>query len=267
MSGKAFLVFDIETVVDVGAASQFLSIAPEACTSIREALRSYQSEKTGGRSDFPKPPFHQVVAVGVLCGRIDGMPGDERIQMQTLTSQSADVAGEGDLLRWFFSGFEQLRPQLVSFNGRGFDLPVLKYRAMRNFVSVPLLHDKSNKWENYTVRYASNWHCDLLEVLSDYGASPRVTLDEICTVLGLPGKAGIDGSQVEGLYDAGRLSEIAAYCESDVVNTYLLFLRLLQHQGRLTPDGYNAAITELREYVSKEASTRPHLQPFSSVSV
>jgi predicted PolB exonuclease-like 3'-5' exonuclease len=265
MTGTAFLVFDVETVIDVPAASAFLALPDGDNASVRAALRDHQADKTGGRSDFPKPPFHQVIAISVLCGRTDGPPKDQRIQLQTLTSRSADAEGEGDLLRWFFGGFEQLRPQLVSFNGRGFDLPVLKYRAMRNFVSVPLLHDKSNKWENYAVRYASNWHCDLLEVLSDYGASPRVTLDEICTVLGMPGKVGIDGSQVEQMYDEGRLSEVAGYCETDVLNTYLLFLRWQHHQGRLTSDGYNAAISALRNYISNEAGTRAHLEPFAAI--
>ena len=265
MSGISFLVFDIETVVDAQAAARFLSIEQQETASVRTALRRYQADKTEGRSDFPKPPFHQVVAISVLCGRIEGPPNDQRIHLQTLTSRSADTEGEPGLLRWFFGGFEQLRPQLVSFNGRGFDLPVLKYRAMRNFVSVPLLHDKSNKWENYAVRYASHWHCDLLEVLSDYGASPRVTLDEICTVLGVPGKVGLDGSQVEEMYDEGRLAEIGAYCETDVLNTYLVYLRWQHHQGRLTDDGYNAAMAEVRNYVSNEVATRPHLKAFSSV--
>ena len=255
------LVFDVETVIDASAVKRFLYQDGEAST-LRRRMRDHRLEATDGRSDFVKPPFHQVVAISLLLARPAGEQDDQSLEIQTLTSRSGDADGEAELLAWFLNGFEQLKPQLVSFNGRGFDLPVLKYRAMRHGVRAPLLHDTRNKWENYSVRYAASWHCDLMDVMADYGASTRVGLEEICAVLGLPGKLGLDGGQVESFYEAARLDEIATYCETDVLNTYLVYLAYMRHQGRLSEDGHRGSLGHLASYLETHCSDRAYIDSF-----
>ena len=145
---------------------------------------------------------------------------------------------------------------------RGFDLPVLKYRAMVNGVSAPWLYGAGDKWNSYTQRYATDWHCDLLDVLSDYGASARVSLHEVSAVLGLPGKFGISGAEVAGLVDEGRIEDVRHYCETDVLTTYLVYLRLMMHRGTIGIDGYNAAIADIVAMIEQESGDRPYLNDF-----
>jgi predicted PolB exonuclease-like 3'-5' exonuclease len=162
----------------------------------------------------------------------------------------------------FFAYCGKLYPRLVSFNGRGFDLPVLKYRAMKHGVSARWLHQSANKWENYTSRYAPNWHCDLGEVLSDYGASARTKMNEVCAALDLPGKTGVDGSKVSDMYDNGEIEGIRRYCETDVLNTYLLYLRYVLHTGLSDHDGYNHAINLTVAWLEERAGDIPAYQEF-----
>ncbi len=206
---------------------------------------------------FPKPPFHTVVAIGFLHAVIDRTGDGVAYDLQELRCGGEASYSEAKLLQAFFQFFERHRPRLVTYNGRSFDLPVLKYRAMVHGVPSPSLHNR-----DYGYRYNIDWHCDLLDVLSDFGASTRVKLDEVCKVLGLPGKLGIDGSQVAGMYEAGRIEDIRNYCETDVLNTYLVFLRYELQAGRLTLESHNKAVSEVIAYIDAEKEGRPHLVEF-----
>jgi predicted PolB exonuclease-like 3'-5' exonuclease len=125
------------------------------------------------------------------------------------------------------------QPQMVTFNGHSFDLPVLRYRSMIHGISAPGLHARP-----YYHRFTED-HVDICDVLSSFSYSGKAKLDEISRGLGLPGKPdGIDGSQVQAYYDAGRIGEIADYCQSDVLNTYRLWLRYELFRGRLTRDEF-----------------------------
>ena len=166
------------------------------------------------------------------------------------------------LLQGFFNYFERLKPRLVSYNGRGFDLPVLKYRAMAHGIQAPWLYGAGDKWNSYLSRHSTDWHCDLLEVLSDFGASTRVKLNEIYSVLGFPGKFGVDGSQIATMYDNNQINEIFNYCETDVLNTYLVYLRHMHHRVTLCKDSYNQAIGDIISLIDLEGEERPHLREF-----
>ncbi|HEY9163814.1 MAG TPA: 3'-5' exonuclease, partial [Magnetovibrio sp.] len=170
---------------------------------------------------------------------------------------------ERDLVAGFFQWVDKKRPRLVSYNGRGFDVPVLRHRAMVHGVTAAGFHDTSNKWDNYSSRYAQDFHCDLQEALTDFGAASRgLKLNEICAVLGFPGKFGVDGSQVAPMFDAGRVGEIRDYCETDVLNTYLVYLRYQLTRGRMTKDGYNRAVADVVALINAEREARPHLGDF-----
>ena len=262
MQHRTLFVFDIETVPDTDAVPNLTGFTEPDVTARREELERYHLEITDGRNPFPRQPFHKVVAISFLEAEIERVDGREFYLLRELRSGGQADFDEHKLLQGFFRHFERVRPRLVSFNGRGFDLPVLKYRAMAHGVQAPALHDKSNKWENYGSRYAADWHCDLIEVLSDYGASARVKLNEVCSVMGFPGKFGVDGSKVAGMVDEGRVGEVRDYCETDVLNTYLVYLRWQLHTGALTTDGYDRAVADVIAYIEAEMEARPHLGEF-----
>jgi predicted PolB exonuclease-like 3'-5' exonuclease len=263
---KHLFVFDIETVADVDAGRRFLSLPDASDAEVVEAMTAYHLEITDGRNDFLRQPFWRVVAISYAQCNVERaeaaqtqVPGQVRYTLTRVGSGGEVKSDERELVEGFFHYIDQAQPRLVSFNGRGFDLPVLKYRAMVHGLSAPRFFDASNKWENYTQRYADAYHTDLLEVLSDFGASARVRMDEVCRVLGLPGKLETKGEDVAALHAAGDVQAIRDYCEMDVLNTYLLFLRWELLRGTISPASHEASVVEVAAYLASEREARPHL--------
>ncbi len=259
---RSLFVFDIETVPDTDMVPNLLGAMPDDVAARRQALSEYHLKLTGGKNDFPRQPFHKVVAISFVAADIERDGDRERYHLREIRSGGDVHSSERDLLAGVFQYIEKKRPRLISFNGRTFDAPVLKYRAMVHGVQANWFHNGGNKWDSYGSRYSLDWHCDLIDALSDNGASARIRLDEVCSVLGFPGKFGTEGSQVAELYDQGQLKEIRDYCETDVANTYLVYLRFMQHKGRLATADYNAAVQDLLNYLDMETATRPHLGAF-----
>ncbi len=259
MRHRSLIVFDIETVPDTEAVPALTGIDDPDVAARRDALTRYHLEITDGRNPFPRQPFHRVVAISFLRAEIEHDAEGERYHLAELRSGGTPSTDEAGLVAGFFQFLDRQRPRLVTFNGRGFDLPVLRYRAMRHGVAAPVLHQSKDRWNAYSSRYSDDWHCDLLDVLSDRGASARVRLNEICAVLGLPGKPGMDGADVMTRFDAGDIGGIRDYCETDVLNTYLLYLRHMHHRGTLPADGFRKANADLLAYLEAEAPERPHL--------
>jgi 3'-5' exonuclease len=101
---------------------------------------------------------------------------------------------------------------------------------------------------------------DLCDVLSSFSSQGKATLHELCRVMGLPGKPdGISGGEVERFYLDGRIREIAEYCESDVVNTYRIWLRYELFRGRLSTSDFQASEAGLVDFIKARGSTKPHL--------
>lgn len=262
MQHRTLFVFDIETVPDTDVVPRLTGFEGADVAERRRELERYHLDITDGRNPFARQPFHKVVAISFLEAEIERDGQNETYLLRDVRSGGRADFDEKQLLHGFFTYFEKLKPRLVSFNGRTFDLPVLKYRAMVHGVPAAYLHTAGDKWNSYTSRYSADWHCDLLDVLSDYGASARVRLDEVCAVLGFPGKFGIEGSEVAGLYDEGRIEDIRNYCETDVLNTYLVYLRLRVHTGALTIEGYNRAVADVIAFIESSRGERPHLGEF-----
>jgi hypothetical protein len=148
----------------------------------------------------------------------------------------------------------ELTPQLVTFNGSSFDLPVLRYRAVVHNVSAIGLSSRP-----YVNRYTDD-AVDLCDVLSSFSSQAKVRLHELCRVIGLPGKPDhIDGGEVDKYFREGRIQEIADYCESDVVNTYRVWLRHELFRGKLTDAAFDASETNLSEFIIARVSAKPHL--------
>ena len=148
----------------------------------------------------------------------------------------------------------ELSPQLITFNGSSFDLPVLRYRAMVHRVAAPGLAARP-----YFHRYTED-AINLCDVLSSFSSQAKATLHELCRVMGLPGKPdGMTGAEVEKYYRDGRIREITDYCESDVLNTYRVWLRYELFRGRLSAAEFWASEASLAEFVKARGNTKPHL--------
>ena len=261
MLHQSLFVFDIETVPDTDAVFNLTGSLEKDPEKLREELTEYHLEVTGGKNSFPRQPFHKVVAVSFLEAEIvRNDDGTESYHLKTLASNQKDE--EKYIVKGFFDYLQRIRPRLVSYNGRSFDMPVMKYRAMAHGVSGKWFYGAGDKWNSYMSRYSADWHCDLLEVLSDFGASARVKLNEACSIMGFPGKFGVDGSKVTEMYENGELDAIKHYCETDVLNTYLVYLRTMQHQGKITTVSYNKALADVVSFIENESAEKPYLAEF-----
>ncbi len=240
------LVFDIETVPDVELGRRLLRLDGSDDGSVGAAMLARRSEETG--SSFLPLEQHRVVAIATLLSSGD--------QLQVWSVGGVD-SPEDELLRRFFGGIDKLRPQLVTWNGSGFDLPVLHYRMLRHGIASPTYWDTGEldrdfRWNNYLNRYHMR-HVDLMDVLSAYQARGRASLEHVSLLLGLPGKLGMSGEQVFEYWREGRIAEIRAYCETDVMNTYLIWLRFQLVRGQLSTAAHESEITRVRGWLGERA--------------
>ena len=214
-------------------------------------------EKTG--SEFLPVCFHRVVSISAVMA--DGF--GRFLRVSTLDGES-----ERDRIAKFLTFIEDFNPRLVSFNGRGFDLPMIMARAMCYDLSAAAYfetNDRDNnksKWENYRSRYDGRFHLDLLDHISDFGAVRGLKLDHICASVGLPGKYDVHGDQVLQLYYAGEQAKIDEYCRSDVLNTYWLFLKYELLRGKITKDDYLNYIAVMGEFLQKECAQMSYTSVF-----
>jgi predicted PolB exonuclease-like 3'-5' exonuclease len=238
------IVWDIETILDV----QRFAAANDLSGKSDEEIRAAHGEK------FPKHIFHSIVCIGALVAE-RATHGSWHVKASG--APHIGERSEKELIESFVSKIAELEPQLVTFNGASFDLPVLRYRAMVHKVSAPGLTTR-----NYFYRYTDD-AMDLCDVLASFSSQARATLHEICRAMGLPGKgSGVDGSSVASLFAQGRLRDISDYCEGDVINTYQLWLRYELFRGRLTVDQFAASEADLDNYVRERAGAKPHLAVF-----
>lgn len=247
------LTFDIETIPDIASAKKIydLNTNDEDTWKIIQLKRI---EKTG--NDFLPHYLQKIVAISLVYQENDSI---------RIWSIGNDAESEEEIIRRFFSGLEKFKPTLVSWNGGGFDLPVLHYRSLLHHIVAPLYwengeHFSDFKWNNYTSRYHSR-HTDVMDVLSSFQNRAFAPLDEFAQMLGLPGKIGLHGSEVYPAYLEGKIQEICDYCESDVLNTHLIYLRFLWCKGHLSPQQYKNTIEQLEEYILKNPS-KTHWQSF-----
>lgn len=234
------LVWDLETIPDAAAFARMKRL-PE--------LQPTEAEAQMG-DKFQKLPLHCIVCLGALIAE----RSPDQWTVRSLGAPHTGERSEADIIRAFIDRISELRPQLVSFNGHGFDLPVLRYRAMLHGIHAPGLARRP-----YFNRYTED-QLDLCEVLSSYDARSKVSLDGLSRFLELAGKPeGVDGSQVAVLVKEGRIQEVADYCESDVVNTYRVWLRYELFRGGLSPDEFRQCEDDLAMFIRPRVGERPHL--------
>jgi len=243
------LAFDIETAPDCDGLRRLYDLDP-ALTDKDVAEIAFQRRRTAANHDFLQLHLHRVIAIACALREGDGV---------RVWSLGTPEDSEAELIRRFFDGIEKYTPQLVSWNGGGFDLPVLHYRSLVHGISAPRYweqgeDDREFKWNNYISRYHTR-HLDLMDLLALYQPRNNVPLDEMAKLIGFPGKLGMDGSQVWGAYLGGKLREIRGYCETDAANTYLLYLRFQLLRGVFDASQYQRETALLRATLEKSAET------------
>ena len=248
------LVFDIETVPDIEGIRKLNDLESElAAADVAEMAFQARRQATG--NDFLQLHLQRVVAIS--CALRD--KNDFRVWSLGVAADSED-----ELIRRFFEGVDKYTPQLISWNGGGFDLPVLHYRSLihgsqaRRYWEMGE-DDREFKWNNYLSRYHTR-HLDLMDLLALYQPRANAPLNDLARLLNLPGKLGMDGSQVWGAYQNGEIAAIRNYCETDVVNTYLVYLRFQLMRGALSQDQYQQESELVRATLVK--STEPHWHEF-----
>jgi 3'-5' exonuclease len=236
------IVFDLETVPDLAAFAAANGLEGKPLEEIRSTLGD----------KFPKHLYHSIVCIGALIAeKQDGI-------WHVIASGAPHVGerSEKQLIEDFVGKIGELQAQLVTFNGSGFDLPVLRYRAMLNRVSAPGLSARG-----YFNRFSED-NVDLCDVLASFSPNAKATLHEISRAFGLPGKpTDVDGGSVEEMFRAGRLTDISEYCETDVLNTYRVWLRYELFRGRQTQQEFLASEDNLVGFIRERAS-KAHLAQF-----
>ncbi|MEZ5449628.1 MAG: 3'-5' exonuclease [Thiolinea sp.] len=221
---------------------------------VAKAMFHLRAQKTG--SEFLPHHLQRIVAISVTFrGR-----GDD-FKVWSLGDESAS---EQEIIQRFFDGIDRYTPTIVSWNGGGFDLPVIHYRAMLHKIAAPRYwdmgeDDQSFKWNNYISRYHSR-HTDLMDLLALYSGRANAPLDELATLYGFPGKMGMDGSKVWDAFQAGQIADIRNYCETDVLNTWLVYLRFQLMRGHIDRERYVQECELVRKHLQQ--SGKPHLEAF-----
>jgi predicted PolB exonuclease-like 3'-5' exonuclease len=261
MQHQNLFVFDIETVPDLKAARNLLDMQKSSDQEVREGIVKYHLNLTDGKNSFLRQPFQKVIVISFLEAEIvRDFNGQEFYRLLDIRSGGDLAASEADLVKGFFSHLKKNLSRLVSFNGKNFDLPVLKYAAMKHEIEAAWLYKTGDKWNNYNQKYSLDWHCDLADAFSDFGASAKVKMNELCAAFQLPGKLGVDGSMVDEFYQNNRLQEIRDYCETDVLNTYLLYLVYQHHTGSMSKNSFVKCKEELKSFLKEK--NKKHFNEF-----
>lgn len=248
------LAFDIETVPDIEGL-RLLYDLPAELPPHDVAELAFQKRRVKTGSDFLAHHLHRVVAIGCVLRDGDG------VQVFSIGEPERDEAAT---IQKFFDGIDKYVPQLVSWNGSGFDLPVLSYRAMLCGTCASKYWDQGEddrefRFNNYIGRYHSR-HLDLMDLLALYQPRAGAPLDELARLAGLPGKVGVGGAQVWSAYQRGEVKAIRDYCEVDTVNTYLLYLRFQVLRGAMGREQYQRECDLLRGVLEKNPA--PHWREF-----
>ncbi len=245
--------FDIETVPDVEFGRRLLELDGLSDEDVATAMTFKRQQSAG--TDFLPLHQHRIVAISVTFRTADSF------KVWSLGDEDSD---EAEIVQRFFDGIARYTPDLVSWNGGGFDLPVLHYRALKHGVQAARYWemgegDRDFKWNNYLSRF--HWrHIDLMDVLAGFQPRGRASLDQMAVMLGFPGKLGMSGARVWDKFREGAIGEIRNYCETDVLNTWLVYLRFEFMRGNLDQKDLEREYALVRSTLAR--MEQPHLDEF-----
>jgi 3'-5' exonuclease len=254
MDNVSYLIFDCEAIADGELISRVRY--PNDGLSAAQAIRRYRDEVLAERGDGKDIlPVTFMLPVSVAVAKVD-----PHFRLLDLSVLDAPQFRPHVITRHFWTGWSRYeRPTLVSFNGRGYDLPLLELAAFRFGLSVPTWFNVDAKsFEQSRNRYNIGHHVDLCDLLTNFGAT-RFTggLNLAANLIGKPGKTGIDGSKVQDMFDAGQTQEINDYCRCDVLDTYFVFLRSRVLLGKLKLEEEQQIVAEVKAWLETKAPQVP----------
>ncbi|NOX70981.1 MAG: 3'-5' exonuclease [Gammaproteobacteria bacterium] len=247
--------FDIETVPDVEFGRRMWDLDGLSDQDVGTAMMFKQLQKSG--RDFLPLHQHRIVAISVALRTRD------TFKVWSLGDADSD---EAEIVKRFYDGLDRYTPDLVSWNGSGFDLPVLHYRALKHGIQAPRYwemgdNDRDFRFNNYLSRF--HWrHVDLMDVLAGFQMRGRASLDQTAVMLGFPGKLGMSGDKVWPCWLDGGIEDIRNYCETDVLNTYLIYLRFEFMRGNIDAQDLERELDLVRSTLV--AMNEPHLNEFAA---
>jgi predicted PolB exonuclease-like 3'-5' exonuclease len=253
-SDPRYLVFDIESVAD-GALVSRLRYPADGLSPV-EAIARYRGElqaETG--KDFI--PYTYQLPISLVIAKL----GPD-LELQDLVALDEQESRPHEITRRFWEGWRRYRrPRLVSFNGRGFDMPLLELCAFRFGIPIPdWFAEDARNFDQPRYRYNTAAHLDLHEWLTNSGASRFVGgLSLAANLIGKPGKQDVAGHMVQDLWNAGRSAEIHDYCRGDVLDTYFVFLRSRLLAGDIDLAREQALIERARTWIEAHAAESPGL--------
>ena len=251
------LTFDLETIPDILAIRRLYKITDDFSDQDVVNIVMYQRRQKVGHN-FLQHHLQKIVAISCV------LKTDEQLQIWSLGEEESS---EAELLERFYDGVEKYLPNLVTWNGTGFDLPVLNYRSLVNKVSSSIYFDVGEnnsdfKWNNYLNRFHQR-HIDLMDFFGLYSGRNNASLDHIAKLCGFPGKLDMDGGQVWKTYLKGNKKSIRDYCETDVVNTYLVYLSFLLIKTHINKSLYEKELLTLQKMLESLDGT--HWKSFIQV--
>ncbi|HYE40246.1 MAG TPA: 3'-5' exonuclease [Ramlibacter sp.] len=253
------LVFDIESIPDIEGLRALRGV-PSDVSDQQLYAAWLQERKDANQSDFMPLHLQRILVISCVFRNAEGL--------RVHSFVDRDDRSEGRVVQNFFNAVDKHTPQLVSWNGGGFDLPVLNYRGLRHGVTADRYwcmgeggsaDDREFKWNNYISRYHMR-HLDLMDLLAMYQPRASAPLDAMAKLCGFPGKLGMDGSKVYEAYLGGQLEEIRRYCETDVMNTYLLYCRFQKMRCGFTEAEYEQEIAFVKQ--SLAGLDEPHWKEY-----
>lgn len=254
-------IFDIETVPNIELLTRDFLESDVKSSQLCEMAMAKQREKSG--SDFLPVVYHRIVSIAsVITDEYGHFIKVGNFGKKDETEICGDINTiEKNLIEDFLKFFNRSQPKLVSFNGRGFDLPTIMLRAMRYNLCATAYYEQDNptfnksKWENYRQRFSERFHTDLLDSLGHFGLIRSLRLDNVCSMLGIPGKYDVNGSEVYKIYYdetinfSEKMAKIDEYCQSDVLNTYWVYLKYELLKGELALEDYYSILNEFCEKI------------------
>jgi len=256
----AFLVFDIETVVD-GRLVQRVRFPDQPELTPAEAVALYRkqiSEQTGGKSDFIPHTFHLPVSVAIAKVGKD-------FSLHEVVTLDRPKFRPQVIAKQFWKGWQAYgQPTFVTFNGRFFDLPVMELACFRYGLAVPDWFKLDGP--SYTQprnRYNQHAHFDVQDVITNFGAGHVNGGLNLCAqLLGKPGKMGTKGDMVQTLWEQGEHQRIDDYCICDALDTYFVFLRLQVLLGRIDVAKESERVQQAKAWIETASTSNPALAEY-----
>lgn len=250
----AYLIFDVEAIADGELIAKVRY--PKENLSPDEAIARYRAELVEERGEGKDViPCTYMLPISVAVAKVSA-----DFRLIDLSVLDAPLFRPHVIARGFWQGWQHYGfPTLVTFNGRGYDLPVLELAAFRYGLSVPAWFNvEARSFEQARNRYNVDAHVDVMDLVSNFGATRIIGgLNLLANLIGKPGKTGIDGSMIQDMYFEGRTEEINSYCRCDVLDTYFVFLRSRVLLGKLPLEQEQLLVDEVKSWLEQQAPTQP----------